>query len=501
MLDLVEKEFKSQESGELVLTENGANVFATSDNDILDMNFRIPSYRTSEASARTDYMEAFIGNEEFAVKWLFYVRDVRGGLGERKFFRECIVALSDSYPSKVIPLIPQIAEYGRFDDVLYLIENTAKSEVRKAGYDFLSVVLKNDVALMKEKKPISLLAKWLPSINTSSRLTRVRAKSFMENVGISSAKSYRKTLSSLRKYLEVVEVQMSAGNWKEINYSRVPSRANLLYKDAFLKHDSERREKFLEKVESGEEKINSSVLYPSDIVAKYFDTGWISSLKKQDASLEALWKAMPKFELDNTIVVADGSGSMIRPQIGGVTPLEVANALAIYCSEVNKGVFADKYITFSSKPKMVSFKREMSLRQKLEIALKHNEVQNTNIEAVFELILDTAVKNHLKQEELVKNILIVSDMEFDRGTENSDKALFEAFKEKYKEFGYELPRIVFWNVGAKMTGIPLKNNDRGVALVSGYSTSIIKMVMSNELNPLKALKAMVYSERYESIKW
>jgi hypothetical protein len=316
-------------------------------------------------------------------------------------------------------------------------------------------------------------------------------------------KKYRKTLSALRKYLDVVEVKMSAKNWSGIDYSAVPSRANLVYNGAFLKNDEDRRRKFLEKVSSGEEKINASVLFPHDIVHKYSENGWSHSLKRMDATLEALWKALPNLvkENDNTIVVADGSGSMTTA-IGksSVSALSVANSLAIYFAEHSSGQFKDKYITFSARPQLVDFSKCSSLREKLEVALRYNEVANTNIEAVFDLILTTAVKNNTKQEDIPSNILIISDMEFDAcGGSYLGNRLFESISKKYTANGYKLPRLIFWNVNSRTKTIPMIENSLGVILVSGFSPNIVKMVMENETDPYKALVKQLNSERYSQI--
>jgi hypothetical protein len=306
---------------------------------------------------------------------------------------------------------------------------------------------------------------------------------------------------------------MSAKNWSEIKYEAVPSRANLIYNSAFLRNDEERRRDYLSKLEKGETKINASVLYPHDIVHKYNEGryGWSISLKKKDAAIEALWKALPDTVngCGNTIVVADGSGSMCSC-VGGtnVTALEVANALAIYFAEHSSGEFKDKYITFSHNPQLVDFSKANSLRDKLQIALAHNEVADTNIEKVFDLILNTAVKNKMHQEDIPANILIISDMEFNscarcgngRYGDFPNKRLFEVIAQKYAAHGYKLPRLVFWNVNSRTGTIPVKENDMGVALVSGFSVNIVKMVMSGQTDPYECLLETLNSERYTPIE-
>lgn len=309
---------------------------------------------------------------------------------------------------------------------------------------------------------------------------------------------------------------MSSNRWNEIDYSVVPSRANLIYKDAFLKHDEERRKEYLNSLSRGEMKINSGVLFPHNIVCRYRnESGWgRNTYEKEDIALEELWKALPDYVNGNgnTICVADGSGSMTST-VGNsnVTCLDVANALAVYFSERCEGQFKNNYITFSEHPQLVDFNKAKTLREKLEIASHYNEVANTNIEAVFDLILQTALNNHMSQSEMPKNILILSDMEFDKcvtsGESNNrwqvnrpEKKLFKIFEERYARHGYKLPRLVFWNICSRTGAIPVRENDLGVALVSGFSPVIAKMVLSNKTDPLECLIEQLDSDRYDMVE-
>ena len=443
------------------------------------------------------------------MKWLFFARDAREGLGERRLFRVVIAALMKSNPEMVLPVIKLIAEYGRFDDMWCLLDNKQSAKV---VYKIVDDQLAEDLTNMKKGKPISLLAKWMPSTHASSKQTKKYARQLRQALGLSE-QEYRKALSKFRKYLDVVEVKMSAKNWSEINYEAVPSRANLIYNNAFLRNDEERRREYLGKLEKGEAKINASVLYPHDIVHKYTN-GWQGvRTKSKDAAIEALWKALPDNvnSCGNTIVVADGSGSMTS-SVGNtrISALDVANALAIYFAEHSSGEFKDKYITFSENPQLVDFSHCTSLHQKLQVAASHTEVANTNIEAVFDLILKTAKDNNMTQEEIPQNVLIVSDMEFDSCATcgNSDfwhinrptQKLFDTIAQKYAAAGYKLPRLVFWNVNSRTGTIPVKENDLGVALVSGFSTNICKMVMSGETDPYKCLLETLNAERYDAVE-
>ena len=382
--------------------------------------------------------------------------------------------------------------------MLELFDTPLEENVIKLFMDQLGEDCKN----FRNKKPISLLAKWLPSINASEK-QKERAKKITKHLGVPES-FYRKMLSKLRQYIDVTERKMCSNEWDKIKYESVPSRANLNYNNAFLRHDEARRREFLGQVEKGEKKIHAGKLYPHDIVHKYTNGRSYLSVN-HDATLEQLWKALPQKEIANTLVVADGSGSMTS-SVGktNVTALDVANALAIYFAEHNVGEFNNTYITFSENPQLVRFNKTDSLHDKIAKALAHDEVANTNIEKVFGLILQTAINNHLSQEEMPKNILIISDMEFDgcaisNGYKTPSKKLFKVIEESYNSYGYKLPKLIFWNVNSRTGTIPMKENDLGVALVSGFSTNIAEMVMNDKLDPLEILLDKLNTPRYEKI--
>lgn len=483
-------------------TENSALGYRTTGRALLDLNFKVASLRRAGPDEIIDlFMKAFYEDKNVAIKWLFYARDIREGLGERRLFRVVVEYLCNHNPEVLKNLIQYIPEYGRFDDLVCLLDTRYEEVI----YSIIKAQLDEDRNNMKENKPISLLAKWLPSANTSSKSTVAKAKKLMKSFGM-NGKQYRLMLSEMRKYLDVVERRMSSKDWDGINYQKVPSRANLIYNGAFLRNDEDRRRDFLSALEKGEAKINAGTLFPHDIVHNYFNrNGYYGvSLKDKDAALEGLWKALPDTVqgCENTIVVADGSGSMMST-IGGssVSALSVANALAIYFAERSSGQFKNNYITFSERPQLVRFDDDNSLREKLEIALRHNEVANTNVEAVFDLILITAMNGKMDQSDIPQNVLIISDMEFDScGGRHLNKRLFETIGNKYAQAGYKLPRLIFWNVNSRTGTIPVIENDLGVALVSGFSLNIAKMVMSGQTDPYECLLEQLMSERYAKIQ-
>lgn len=477
-------------------TENGACGYATTGKALLDMNFKTSSYRhKSDEEIISDFIEAYAENPLFAIKWLFFARDVRGGMGERRLFRVCMKWLAENKAMTfIMALVPLIAEYGRYDDVVELLDSRLKREIA----NYIKWQLGQDIVNTNDNKPVSLLAKWLPSENASSEKTRKNARKLAKLMNMSNSE-YRKILSKLRAHIKIVESQMSANNWSEINYEQVPSKANLNYANAFMRHDKERRTNYLDTLTKGKTKINAGTLYPCDIVSRYVIPGkhW-RNISNVDTTLEELWKALPAYELSNTIVVADCSGSMMG------TPWNVAHSLAIYCAQHNEGEFKNKYITFSEHPQLVNVTGE-TLRENLEIALNHNECANTNIERVFDLILDTAVKNNMSQNEIPANILIISDVEFDeaqgwRQADRLNETLFETISNKYTNAGYKLPRLVFWNVASRTNVVPVLTNELGVALVSGYSPAIMSMVTSGELDPYKCLLKTLNSDRYQAVE-
>ena len=494
-------------SDNVSVTENGALGYKTTGKNLLDMNFAVSSLRNkADAEIQEMFKGVLAENVNTAIVYLFFLRDVRGGLGERRSFRVCLQYLAGEYPDKVRKIMPLISEYGRWDDLFCLIDTKVQNDM----FALIRLQLTADLKNMVENKNISLLAKWLPSVNASSRKTRVNASLIASKIGLRE-RDYQKMLSIMRRYLGVVEKKMSSGEWDRINYEHVPSRANLNYNGAFLRHDEQRRREYLEKLERGETKINSSALFPHDIVHKYVGSSnyYFRNPIDADPAIEAMWKSLPNTVKDGegTIVVADGSGSMNCTISGtSVTALDVANALAIYFAERLPEPFKDRYITFSSHPKLVNLGGSTTLACKLNTALTHNEVANTNIEAVFDLILSTAIRNNLKQNQLPRNILIISDMEFDHCVSQNgwycgiSDNLFSEIGRRFAQHGYQLPRLVFWNVMSRTGTIPVKANANGVALVSGFSPNIAKMVMSGRTDPMDALMDMLNVPRYDAVR-
>lgn len=364
---------------------------------------------------------------------------------------------------------------------------------------------------------ISLLGKWLKSENTSSKESKRIAKIIREGLEM-TPRQYRKTLVKLRAHLDVVEVKTSSNRWEEINYEAVPSQANIKYSNAFMRHDETRRTEYLESLKNGEAKINANVLQPHEIVKKYLAGSngfWLrQDVREYDEALEQLWKALPDVTVDNTLVVRDGSGSMTGSYGTKVRPLDVATALAIYMADHNTGIWKDKFITFSANPQIIDFSNCKTLHDKLIQTYNHDDCENTDIEKVMMLVLNTAKRNHLSQNEMPSRIVICSDMQFDFccGVYDNDirhgycyhaadESLFETIAKRYKDAGYLMPKICFWNLSGSVNNtIPMQQNELGVVLASGFSVQIMNMFMSGETDPYKVLLEIINSERYQPVE-
>ena len=506
------------------VTENGMEGYKTTFHPLLDMNFKVTSYRKLTDRDICNDIDQIISQAEdaqYLLKFLFMVRDVREGLGERRLFRVALkhllnTANFDNKTEIISDLIKtQISNFGRFDDLFIFVGTPYENILIKT----IKNQLKSDYENMLANKNISLLAKWMPSENASSKETKKLATTIRKALNADS-KTYRKTLSALRAYLKVTETYTSANEWDKIDYNQVPSKANLKYKDAFLKHDEERRRDYLAALRVGADKdgnkvkINSSVNFPHEIVAKYMNVnGWCYHLGNYDEALEQLWKNLKQKDgLKNTIVVRDGSGSMMD-RIGGtsVTALDVSTALAIYCSERLNDTFKDKFITFSAQAKLVDLSKCASLQAKLKVCRQESDCSNTNIQNVFNLILNTAIEGNIKPEDMPEQVLIISDMEFDParpsgsygwgGGFNAGSNVFEVCDKAYRNAGYKLPKIVFWNVNSRTNTIPMKQNENGVVLVSGFSVNTLNMVLNGETDPLLALTKELDVKTYENIPY
>ena len=470
-------------------TENGAVTYATTYSDCLDLFATIGALRSSnEQEIISRFVRAFTEDPNLALKTLFFARDVRGGLGERKVFRVCLQWLAHNAPASVKKNIPYVAEFGRWDDLLSLLGTPCEKDAML----LIKKQLEADLESMDMGDDVSLLAKWLPSVNASNAQTVQYAKKIARFLGMTDA-TYRKTLVKLREHIRIIENSLREKDYS-FDYSKQPSKAMFKYRKAFYRNDGERYGEFLGKVSRGEAQLHTGTLTPYEIIKPFF----YEHVGDQEASaIDATWNAQEDFTRDeNALVVIDGSGSMYSRS--DPMPATVALSLGIYYAERNTGAFHNHFITFSERPQLVEIKGETIL-EKVRYCHDYNEVANTNIQKVFELILRAAVKNNVPQSEMPSTLYIISDMEFDYCAEGADITNFEYAKNIFAEAGYELPRVVFWNVQSRNKQQPVTQNEQGVALVSGCSPRIFSMLKSGILSPLGYMLDILGAERYEKI--
>ncbi len=478
----------------LTVTENGAVTNRSSGDFNLDLFATIGAIRhLNEKDILDRFIRAFMEDKDIALKILFYGRDVRGGLGERRVFRIILNWLASNYPESAKKNLAYVAEFGRYDDLMCLFgtpcEETAMSLIKEQ--------LNKDLANMAEGKEVTLLAKWLPSINTSNSEAVSNAKKIARYLNMNGAE-YRKTLSSLRAYIKILENNLREKDYT-FDYEKQPSNAMYKYKKAFIRNDGERYHDYLDSVSKGEKKMNTSNVAPYQLVAPYLNYYGITNLSEEEKlAINTTWESLPNYGGDEDILaVIDGSGSMYSSWTQP-SPASVALSLGLYLADKNKGAFRNHFITFSHAPRLVELKGETFL-DKLKYAMTFNEVANTNIEAVFQLILYTAVKNNLSSNELPSKIVIISDMEFDYCAQNADMTNFQNAKRMFEEKGYTLPELVFWNVNSRNEQQPVTKNDRGVALVSGCTSKLFSMIAGGIIDPYQFMMDVLNAPRYSVI--
>ena len=469
------------------LTENGAFAYnSTAQGAMLDLFSQIGALRTrSEHDIINKFAAAFHEDKLLTTKMMFYAGDIReGGLGERRTFRICLKWLAETHPNIVLKNIELIPFYNRWDSMFALVDTDCEAKM----WELIAETLTKDVRAMKSSTatkhiPVSLLAKWMPSENTSSAKTRALATKAIRALKL-TPRSYRRMLSALRKHINVTERMMSAGEWGKIDYAKVPSYAMKNYGSAFAKHDHERFDAYLKSVSKGETKINASVLYPYDLVEKYLDSYysmrdrvragdcWVSN--KTDAVVEAQWKALPNYLTKpmNAVVMADVSGSMSG------RPMATSIGLAIYFATRNTGLFHNQYMTFTDNPHFVNIREGASLLENVQQVAKAGVGYSTNLEAAFRAVLSAAVGYDVPANEMPKTIVVISDMEIDKYMRPGRHWDFlTKMRALYAAHGYTLPKIVMWNVNARKDTVLSQSED--VIFISGQSASSFKALCQN----------------------
>lgn len=498
-------------------TENGAITHSSTGSYVYDMfGMGAAMRKRSDSDVIVMFRNAFDEDPVYALKCLFYLRDVRGGQGERRFFRLAMKDLATRNTEAARRNLKHIPTFGRWDD-LYIFVGTP---LEKDTFRFI----KEQLALDVQSKTPSLLAKWLKSENTSSMESR-RLGNITRNYLGMNHRQYRKTLSILRTRINVLEKLMSAGQWDKIEFDKIPSRAGMIYKNAFARHDVERMinkaieiQSYADFAKDTTKKVNAKALYPYECVAealKIFRTGSYWNVRDLPASndtnrlmVNKYWDNLADYFKGasfNGIVVADTSGSMVSSD--AAAPINVAISLGLYCAEKAKGPFAGHYISFASRPQLIRTEG-VDFVDKVYRIYKTNLVDNTNIEATFDLLLNTAIRNNCSQDEIPQNVLIVSDMEFDaargvayyaRSSTPDCTTLMEAIERKWNAHGYKMPKLIYWNVQARQNNIPHGLGCGNISYVSGMSPAIFETIMTGKTG-LDLMYDKLNSERYTCIR-
>ena len=488
------------------LTENGGVTHKTTRSDLLDM-FALGAAMRNRTDEDVSLMfhKAFAENPIYALKCLFYIRDVRGGQGERRFFRVVVKDMAN-WPdtkdaiSRNMELIP---EFGRWDDLYAFVGTPLETQALD--------IIKHQLALDLECKTPSLLGKWLKSENASSKETARLGDITRRHLNMTH-REYRKVLSHLRTQINIVEKLMSENRWDEIEFDKIPSKAGLIYKNAFARRDiiKAKYEKFAKDENT---KVNAGTLYPYEVVEKaikVFDSYNRSYSDTDRAMVNKYWDNLTDYfngaEL-NALAVVDTSGSMHG------TPINVAISLGLYCAEKCGGPFANHYISFSSRPQLIECEG-VDFCDKVRRIYATNLCENTNIEATFDMILNTAIRNNCTQADLPQNILVISDMEFDSAaggyynwhtgtrtggmTMSSAETVLEGIAKKWEAHGYKMPHLIFWNVDARQNNIPMIGNGP-ISYVSGFSPSIFQSIITGKTG-YDLMMETLNKERYAQIQ-
>lgn len=530
-----------------ILTENGAIAFASAGSSLVDFNYGVSNLRNKTPEQIMALFErCYIDNPALATKMMFQIGDVREGKGERRTFNTCLRYMAAAHPEIAKALLPLVPEYTRWDHVAEMV-TCGEPSVQRFARQMIAEQLRKDyatarlieqdkakiatlaeryeaatsdaekAAIAKERakiphRELSLCAKWTPALGSTRRDHHKIALKICDELGISK-KEYRQMRAAILKNLNVLEIAASAKQLDGVNFEHMTAGQQAKFKETLKKQVGEEYQEYLDKVEAGEAVMHADTLTPAQIVHMYSveqDSGryWLEmhKLKPYDQATELLWQNLKQVDVaegKSCIVVRDDSGSMLTfcNDKTTMTCFEVATALSLYCAERLPGEFKDKFISFSHTPKYMDVSPFNSLHDKLQYCYSHSEVANTDIQATFNLLLQTAINHNMKQEEIPSTVLMISDMEFDGATYGNDKALFENIRAQWASAGYEMPVLAFWNVNAHRAVVPAVD-ERGVILLSGFNVDNLDLVMNGglaEFTPLKQLEIILSKERYDAV--
>ena len=450
-------------------TANAMKAYKNTADAVVDLFYNIGAYRGRDVTPL--FQRAFAYNEDLALRVALWARDARGGAGERENFRNVLRYLETAHPevlleTRILELVPEL---GRWDDLLVFRYNDAVKE--KAHTIIWNALQAGN----------GLAAKWMP------RKGKVAVE--LRNAWGLTPKQYRKTLVGLTN---VVETAMCQKEYERIDYSHVPSLAMSRYLKAFSRNDADRFVKYREALVKGEAKVNASAVYPYNVIQSLREGGDATVCDEQ-------WKAMPDYIDDQNVQpMVDVSGSMCCSAGGNpaITCLDVSTSLGLYCASKNKGAFKDVFLTFSGSPEIQKVKG--TLKQRLNQMDRADWGMNTDIIKAFKHVLKLATDNEVPEKDMPTVMLILSDMQFDRCARFDDSAM-ESIKRQYAQAGYKAPVVVFWNLNS-YGNAPVSFNEKGVALVSGFSPAIMKAVLAadfDNLSPESIVRDAVCIERYD----
>lgn len=482
-----------------VVTWNGARSNATSGNARVDFFYAaargVDEQRFAEL-LRASYEEDAL----HTLKMVAYVRDCRGGKGERSLGRQALEWLAENHPEELKHNLKHyVSEYGRFDDPEALMGTALEGD----ALDLLKLQLQEDLTKLNgaetagedaPKVSVSLCAKWIPSENKKLDKKHSMNKKLARRMNLTPAQLRKAYLSPLRKQLDILERRMCAKEWEEINFDKVPSVAMHIHGKPDHAFESHLKDKFLEwkgKLAKGEAKVNAAVLFPHQVVSEYFTRSEVDEL------LEAQWKVLVEQaaqmgDLSKTLVLSDVSGSMSG------RPMEVSIALGLMVSSLGQDDFKDLVLTFESKPKFHHVVGE-TLFDRVRCLRDAPWGGSTDFAAAFREILRVAKSAKLTEDQMPQRLIVISDMQFNHADDNFDTN-FAVLKRDFREAGYDVPQLVFWNVNGSASDFPVHSGEANVALVSGFSTAILKSVLTGEeLTPLQTVLNVVLDERYDRI--
>lgn len=489
-------------------TENGAVARTTTSSSLLDLFAVIGAMRSrNEDDIISMFRAAYAEDKMLATKMLFYARNCRGGCGERRTFRVILRWMATNHPSIIKKNLDNIVFFGRWDDLYTLVATPCEKEM----WNLVRAQWLEDVANFQQKKPISIMAKWLKSVNTSSEESCALGRKTARELGISE-KEYRKALSKFRNYLNVCERRMSKKEWKKIVYSEVPSYAMKRYCKAFAKNDEERftsykmsLEKKMEDGTISSKDIKSTVMYPMDIVKTYLNHSRSSSfygyktVGTVDTVLEAQWKTLPNYieGENNVLVMADVSGSMT---INNMEPMSASIGLATYFAERNHGAYKNKYMSFSSDPSFIELNSTWNLATKINAVMKTEVGYSTNLERAFMTILNTAKINKVAPEDMPKALIVISDMEIDSYCRGYGLDFLSEMNQRFVSAGYEPMRVIFFNVEARANHYHASSSNPYVQFYSGFSASTFKDIMKSiTMNAYDAMVNTLQDSMYDRV--